>query len=192
MGAKFAPWKPAANSRNAADFIIWDCFVIFLLKRRITEMSINNSAPRPTPRPPASCSSWAWGVETWGPPSGQMNRSLGKHLRGLLALSSSPFAYKSRGGCIPGLKHGQAFCLCPNTQSFPVSVYWFYFLRSGHEFAFNSKDRLEWLFGTKHFFSCWYFSSCLSFPISSFLFFFLCSLYSVFLDLFSSLPLIRC
>lgn len=50
-----------------ADFIIWDCFVIFLLKRRITEMRINNSAPWPTPPlRPASCSLWARGVETCG------------------------------------------------------------------------------------------------------------------------------
>lgn len=30
-------------------------------------MSINNSAMWPTPPLPASCSSWAWSVETWGP-----------------------------------------------------------------------------------------------------------------------------
>lgn len=45
--ARFAPESLLWTAENLGDFIIWDCFVIFLLNWRITEMNINNSALQP-------------------------------------------------------------------------------------------------------------------------------------------------
>lgn len=74
MGAEFAPKSLLWTAENVGDFIIWDCFVIFLLNQRITEMNINNSGPQPGLQ-----NLWGCPSQPWAPPGFGSRNNLHRH-----------------------------------------------------------------------------------------------------------------